>query len=302
MQKIWINDHMVPETKAKISIFDRGFLYGDGVYETVRVYEGKIFIAEAHWKRLRKSLKGIHLQIPWSNLNLTEACLKTVQANGLKECLTRITITRGRGEVGYDPKSCQNPSLVIFASPIRKDLLHLWLNGVKISVVPVRRNHRKSLNPALKTINCLNGILAKIESLKENAFEGVFLNLEENLAEGTISNIFIIKNRILKTPSLECGILDGVTRGAVIEAAKKQKIKVEETKINVSELLRADEIFLTSTTMEIMPVIQVDKKPIRNSAPGPISKILHKTLRSLIQKELSLSKEFLNLSLDVGGN
>lgn len=294
MQKIWINDHLVPESQAKISIFDRGFLYGDGVYETVRVYEGKIFRAEGHWKRLRKSLKGIHLQIPWSNSKLRDACLKTIKANGLEECLTRITITRGRGEVGYDPKTCKNPSLVIFASPIRKDLLQCWLKGVKISVVPVRRNHQKSLNPSLKTINCLNGILAKIESLKENAFEGVFLNLEENLAEGTISNIFMIKNGILKTPALECGILDGVTRGAVIEAAKKQKIKVQETKINVAELLRADEIFLTSTTMEIMPVIRVDNQPIKNSAPGPISKTLHAGLRSLIQKELSLSKEFLN--------
>ncbi|MBI2118755.1 MAG: aminotransferase class IV [Elusimicrobia bacterium] len=298
MQKIWINDQLVPETQAKISIFDRGFLYGDGVYETVRVYEGKIFRAEGHWKRLRKSLKGIHLQIPWSNSNLTEACLRTVQANGLKECLVRITITRGKGEVGYDPKTCNNPSLVIFATPIRKNLLHLWLNGVKISVVPVRRNHPKSLNPSLKTINCLNGILAKIESLKENAFEGLFLNLEENLAEGTISNIFIIKNGVLKTPSLECGILDGVTRGAVIEASKKQKIKIKETKINVAELLKADEVFLTSTTMEIMPVIQVDKKPIKSGNPGPLSKILHKALRTLIQKELSLSKEFLNFRVN----
>lgn len=288
MRKIWLNHKLVSEPKAKISVWDRGFLYGDGVYETLRIYQGKIFRAEEHWKRLRQSLDGIRLKIPFSHQKLTAASTATVMANHLKECLVRVTVTRGIGELGYDPATCKKPTLVIMAVPVRTDLEELWKKGVKIALVNTKRNHPKTLNPAIKSINCLNGIFAKMESLKKNAFEGLFLNLDGYLAEGTISNIFLIKSGILKTPSLDCGILTGVTRSAVMEVAKNSDFQVLETRIKPFELLEADEAFLTSTTMELMPVVQVDKQKIGTGHPGPVTKFLHAKFRELLNKELKL--------------
>ncbi len=283
---IWLNDELVPENKAKISVLDRGFLYGDGVYETVRVYSGRIFRAEKHWKRLENSLKGISLKIPWSHKALTHSLLKTVRANHAQECLARVTISRGIGEIGYDPTTSKKPTCMILTSNIRPDLPQLWEKGVKILFTKVRRNHPLSLNPALKHTNCLNGILAKIEALKEGAFEAVFLNLEGEIAEGTISNFFLIKNGIIKTPLLICGILEGVTRGAVLEVAKKSGFKLMETRLNLEDAKNADEMFITSTTMEVMPVVKAGTIKIGNGKPGPLTRQLQEKLRSLIQKEI----------------
>ena len=281
MKKIWLHNKLVPAAQAKVSVLDRGFLYGDGVYEAVRVYQGKIFRAHHHWKRLAGSLKAIHMKIPWSGDYLTKACLATAKANGLPEALVRVTLSRGEGDLGYDPRTARHPTLTVIATPIRSDMAQLWKNGVKVKIVKVRRNHVKSLNPAIKHTNALNGILAKIEALKSGAFEGVFLNLDGNLAEGTISNIFIVKAGRIKTPSLDCGILDGVTRRSVIELARKNGIKLFETRILLKELLAADEVFLTSTTMEVMPVTGI-------GAPGPVTRLLQASLRDLIAKELRL--------------
>lgn len=291
MNKIWLNNQLVSESKATVSVFDRGFLYGDGVYETVRVYDGRIFRIKNHLERLDHSLKGINLKIPWNREYLIGACERLIKANKLKESLVRITISRGVGKIGYDPSACKKPTLVIFSTPVRQDLFDLWKNGVKIQIVQVRRNSLKSLSPSVKHTNCLNGILAKMESLKARSFEGVFLNLDDELAEGTISNIFIVKEGVLKTPSLDCGILDGVTRGAMIETAKKTGIKVSETHIRLPEVFKADEIFLTSTTMEAMPVVRVNGKIVGNGKPGMITRLLHKNLRILLEKELRLNLE-----------
>lgn len=291
-KKIWLNNKIVSESQAKVSVWDRGFLYGDGVYETLRVYQGKIFRAKEHWKRLNHSLEGLRLKIPWTAQKLTEFCTKTARANRLQECLIRVTITRGVGELGYDPATCKKPTLAILAVPVRSDLEELWKKGVKISIAKTCRNHPKTLNPSVKSINCLNGIFAKMESLKKNAFEGLFLNLDGYLAEGTISNIFLIKSGILKTPSLDCGILNGVTRNAVIETAKNSDFQVLETRIKPFELFEADESFLTSTTMELMPVVQVDNKKIGSGKPGPITKFLHVKFRELLSKELKLQGDY----------
>lgn len=279
--KVWLHNKIVPESRAQVSVLDRGFLYGDGVYEAVRVYQGKIFRAEQHWKRLAGSLKSIHMKIPWSHSYLTAACLATAKANGMPEALARVTISRGVGEIGYDPRSAKKPTLTVIAVPIRQDLPRLWESGVKIAIVKIRRNPMRSLSPAIKHTNSLNGILAKIEALKTGAFEGVFLNLEGFVAEGTISNIFMVKRGVVKTPSLNCGILDGVTRRSVIELARKNGIKVLETRIPLKELLAADEVFLTSTTMEVMPVAGI-------GAPGPVTRLLQEKLRGLIRQELHL--------------
>lgn len=288
MKKIWLNNKLVPESHAKISILDRGFLYGDGAYETVHVYQRKIFRAEQHWKRLDHSLKGIQLKISWSHNYLTRACMSIIRANKVEEGLVRVTISRGMGKLGYDPATCKKPTLVVLSTPVRSDLEQLWRNGVKIALVGVRRNHLKSLSPALKTTSCLNGILAKIESLKTDAFEGILMNLEGYLAEGTISNIFVVKSGILKTPALECGLLDGVTRAAVIEVARKAKVKVVETRVKPAELFNADEAFLTSSTMETMPIVKVNGKPIGSGKPGALTNFLHDKFRELLRKELKL--------------
>lgn len=287
-KNIWLNHKLVSEKEAKVSVFDRGFLYGDGVYETVRVYDGKIFRSEEHWKRLDHSLKGVRIRNPWTRSYLNDACRSVIRASGLNECLLRITLTRGVGVVGYDPHTCKSPTLVLFAAPIRKDLPELWKNGVRIAFARVRRNHPNSLNPAFKVTNCLNGILAKMETLEKGAFEGIFLNLDGHVAEGTISNLFIIKNGVVKTPHLNCGILDGVTRSAVIEVAKDAKIPVRETHLDTKEVLSADEVFLTSTTMEVMPVVRVEKSKIGDGKPGNLSQILHAKFRDLLKKELRL--------------
>jgi len=287
--RCWLNDKLIPQSKAKISILDRGFLYGDGVYEAVRVYEGKIFRAEEHWERLDHSLKSVRIKTPWSNKFLTHACNATIKGNRLKNCLLRITISRGTGALGYDPSLCKNPTLTVIAWPVREDLPILWNKGTKIAITKIRRNHVLSLNPAIKNTNSLNGILAKMESLEKGAFEGVLLNLDDHVAEGTISNIFMVKNGIIKTPSLRCGILDGVTRAAMIQTAKKSKLKVVETKIKLPELIQADEVFLTSTTMEAMPVIRIDQVKIGSGVPGPVTIKLQRLFKNLVQKELHIT-------------
>ncbi len=291
--KIWLNTKLVPENKASISVWDRGFLYGDGVYEAVRVYEGKTFRAEAHWKRLDNSLKGLALKVPWSHAALTRAVQAVIKANKLKESLIRITISRGPGaQMGYDPSTCKTPTLTVLPSHVRSDLDVLWKKGVKVSIANIRRNSTRSLTPAVKHTNCLNGILAKMESLKKGAFEGVFLNLEDDIVEGTISNIFAVKDGMIRTPALECGLLDGVTRRAIIEVAKTEGIPVVETHLKVFEILQADEVFLTSTTMEAMPVVQVDDTKIGSGAPGPVTERIRIALRRLIWKELGLTSHF----------
>ena len=288
MKKIFLHNKLVPLSRAKVSVLDRGFLYGDGVYEAVRVYRNKIFRAEQHWKRLDGSLRSLRLKAPWSRRQLTRACLATARANGLSEALVRVTISRGVGELGYDPSTCGRPTLTVIATPIKKNLPALWEHGVKADIVSIRRNHVLCLDPAIKHTNSLNGILAKMEAMRNGAFEGIFLNLDGFLAEGTISNVFIVRRGGIKTPSLDCGILDGVTRDAVIQVARKSGIKVSETHILPGEVTGADEVFLTSTTMEVMPVVCVSKHKIGNGNPCPVTRLLQRRLRALIATELNI--------------
>ncbi|OGR82314.1 MAG: hypothetical protein A2902_00935 [Elusimicrobia bacterium RIFCSPLOWO2_01_FULL_64_13] len=288
MNRICLNGAILPESRAKVSAMDRGFLYGDGAYEAVRVYRGRIFRADRHWRRLSRSLAALRIRVPWNGARLTKLCLATARANGLADALVRATITRGKSPLGYDPRSAKKPTLAIAASPIRNDLPELWRRGVAAAVVKIRRNPPASLDPAVKHTNSLNGILAKMESLEAGAFEGIFLNLDGFVAEGTISNLFAVRDGRLRTPSLDSGILDGVTRRAVLEIARRARIPCREARMRPEEIFRADEIFLTSTTMEVMPVVRVGRRRIGPGVPGPVTRSLQTLFRELVNKELGL--------------
>lgn len=294
---VWLNNKILPLEKAKISVMDRGYLYGDGVYEAVRVYEGKIFRAEHHWRRLDASAKALAIKIPWPHAVRTDACQKIIRANKLQNALLRLTVSRGVGTMGYDPSSAKHPTGTVVSSQVRSDLRNLWEKGVKVAIVHVRRNPIESLSPLIKHTNCINGILAKMEALKEKAFEGIFLNMRGYLTEGTISNLFLIKNKTIYTPELECGLLSGVTRSVMIDCAKQSGFHVKETQLRPEALLQADEAFLTSTTMEAMPIVKVSAHKIGAGRPGTITKILHRAFRQFVCRELRLSAKWAETSV-----
>lgn len=283
---VYLNNKLVPEEEALISVFDHGFLYGDGIYETMRAYKGIVFMIDEHIKRLFRSGDLIRLKISMSHEEVKEAIYKTLRKNNLKEAYIRLSISRGRGEIGLDPELCQGPTFVIIAKEFRKYPRKLYEKGVKASIVKTRRNAPEALNPKIKSLNFLNNILAKIEAKESDAYEAIMLNSRGYLTEGTTSNIFFVKNKTLYTPSVEAGILDGITRGIVIRTAKAKGIKVEEGLYIPEELYKADEAFITNTTLEILPIINVDEKTIGNGIPGPITKDLHRGYREGIERYL----------------
>jgi branched-chain amino acid aminotransferase len=259
---IYLNNRIVPKAKARITVFDRGFLYGDGVYETLRVYRGVVYMVDEHIERLFRSASMIGLNISKSHEAIKKAVYRTIQANGHKEAYVRISVSRGAGRIGLDPTSCHKPTLVIISDTIREYPAKYYREGVEVAIVRVRRNYKNALNPQIKSLNFLNNILAKIESMEKNAYEAVMLNYRGYLAEGTITNIFFIRKGILHTPSLDVGILDGITRRIILEAASELKIKIREGKYVPRDLYNADEVFISNTTMEVMPVSAVDNKKI----------------------------------------
>lgn len=277
--KIYLNGKIVPREKALISVFDHGFLYGDGIYETLRVYNGQIFKIKDHLKRFFQSAKMTSFNLPMTEAEIENALYETLQANKLKEAYIRIQITRGYGEIGLDPALCLKPTIVIIPKEFHGHPEEFYQKGVNVNVVNIRRNHPLALNPKIKATNFLNNILAKIESLKKNAYEAIMLTIDDYVAEGTICNIFFVKLGVLITPPIEIGILEGVTRGLVIRLAKSKYLSVMQNRFMKDALYKADECFLTSTTMEIMPVTRVDGKRIGNGKPGEITKWLLKGFR-----------------------
>lgn len=251
---IFFNGKLVPEKNAAISIYDHGFLYGDGVYETIRVYKGKPFQLYEHLHRLNASLLGIRLTPPFSLIEIGLAIQKTIKANKHSEASVRLTISRGVGAYGFNPAFCKKPTVVITSTPFKGYPADLYKRGMVVAVVSIRRNSPQSLPPSIKSISCLNGILAKMESLDVEAHEGIMLTHQNTVAEGTVSNVFIVKNKTIITPQPEGDLLPGVTRSWVCRLARQAEYPVEEKKVTLKELAAADEVFLTSTLMEIMPV------------------------------------------------
>ena len=278
---IFLNGKLVPRDRALISVYDHGFLYGDGIYETLRAYKGVVYMIDEHISRLFRSASLISLDIPLAPDEIKRAVFKTLKANRLKEAVIRITVSRGPGPIGLDPALCPVPTFVIFAGDFKPYPRRLYNRGVQVAVVPTRRNYKKALDPQIKSLNFLNNILAKMEAKEMGAYEAVMLNYRGHIAEGTVSNVFFVKDNILCTPSLNTGILDGITRRTVLGLADDLNIETAEGNFRAGDMYDAQEVFISNTTMEVMPVAQADDSKI-STAPGTITKILHRAYRKKV--------------------
>ncbi len=276
MTKVFINGRFCEEDEARLSVFDHGFLYGDGIFETLRVYGGRIFRLEAHLARLRTSAARIALRLPWDDDGLSETLRKCLAVNGCDEAVLRLTVSRGPGPPGLDPDLCPTPTLVVLTRPFNGYPESLYREGVSAVLVSVRKPPVDVLDPGIKSANYLNNILARIEAKQAGADEAILLNHDGFLTEGSVSNLFFFKDRTLYTPSPAAGILNGITRQVVLEIARAAAIPVQEDLLPPAALLSADEAFLTNTTYEVMPLRRVDE---RRYAAGPQSRRLHDLFR-----------------------
>jgi branched-chain amino acid aminotransferase len=283
-RKIYITGQLVPREEAKISVYDRGLLYGDGVFEGLRSYGGKVFRLDAHVDRLFKSANAILLPIPLTRDEMSDAIEHTLQANAIVDGYIRVVVTRGVGSLGLDPFECKNPQVIIIADTIALYPRELYEKGLEIVTASVQRTHPAALNPRVKSLNYLNNILAKIEGLQAGCIEALMLNHKGEVAECTGDNIFLVRDGVLYTPPIDAGILEGVTRQAVIELAERAKIKVREIPLTKHDVYIADECFLTGTAAEIIPVVKVDSRPIGRGKPGPITRNLENLFHQLTRE------------------
>ncbi len=282
---IYLNGKLVPPSKAVISVFDHGFLYGDGIYETFRLYNTVVFKIREHIDRLFRSASMIGLKIPKPPESIAEAVYETVRANKHKEAVIRITVSRGPGPLGLDPDLCVKPTLVIMSNPFKPYPAQYYKKGLKISIVNTRRNYSKALDPQIKSLNFLNNILAKREAKESRAHEAVMLNYRGYVTEGTVSNIFFVKDNILCTPSVKAGILGGITRNIILEIARENNILYKEGLFRADDVYSAQEIILSNTSMEVMPVSQIDDVQLKHG-PGAITKALHRAYRKKVKHYL----------------
>ncbi len=277
---VYLNDRIIPRSEAVISIFDHGFLYGDGIYETMRVYNGVVFKLDEHLNRLYRSASMIGLALPKDTDAIKIAVYETLSANDLSNAYVRLTVSRGRGPLGLDPDLCKEPTFLIIAEEFKEYPKAFYENGVRLIIPKTKRNFPEALNPQIKSLNFLNNILAKIEAKQADAYEALMLNISGKLTEGTISNVFFIKDEILCTPSIECGILDGITRRVVIELATREGITVKEGEFTKQDIYSASEVFITNTTLEVMPVSRVDD---RTYEVGRVTRLLYKAYRQEVK-------------------
>lgn len=281
--KVYINGKLYDKPDAKVSVYDHGFLYGDGVFEGIRVYHGQVFRLREHVERLYESARHIKLEIPMSREQMAEAVQSTVQANRKQDGYIRLVVSRGAGYLGLDPRKTTDPQVIIIVDDISMYPPELYENGMDIVTVSTIRNHPNALNPRIKSLNYLNNILAKIEAVQAGVFEALMLNHKGEVAECSGDNIFIVKRGLLKTPSLDAGILEGVTRNAVIELARAANVPVQETALTRHDVYAADECFLTGTAAEVIAVVKVDGRPIGAGKPGPITRQLRECFQQLVR-------------------
>jgi branched-chain amino acid aminotransferase len=282
--KVYINGKLFDKADAKISVFDHGLLYGDGVFEGIRVYDGKVFKLKEHVDRLFESARAIKLEIPLTREQMTRAIEETVAANGKRNGYIRPIVTRGAGTLGLDPRKTSDPQVVVIVDDIALYPPELYETGMEIATVATIRNHPAALSPRIKSLNYLNNILAKIEGIQQGCPESLMLNHKGEISECSGDNIFLAKNSTLFTPPIDAGILKGITRDAVIDLARQAQIRVDEVSLTRHDVFVADECFLTGTAAEIIPVVTCDGRVIGNGKPGPMTKRLHEAFHRLTRQ------------------
>ena len=278
---IYLDGRFVPEEEAVISVFDHGLLYGDGVFEGIRAYHNRVFRLEEHLQRLYQSAKSIMLTIPLSPEKMQEVILETLRRNNLRDAYIRLVITRGIGDLGLDPSKCPKPVVFCITSSIQLYPEELYAKGLEVITVPTPRNYSEAVNPRIKSLNYLNNILAKIEANLAGTMEAIMLNPQGYVAEATGDNIFMIKERTLLTPPSYANILEGITRNAVIELARRRGLEVKEELFTRHDLYNADQVFLTGTAAELIPVIKIDGRVIGSGKPEPLFHELLSDFREL---------------------
>ncbi len=285
VNKVWINRKLVDIDKAKVSVFDRGFMYGDGVFETMRSYAGTVFGLDAHLARLFRSLEAAGFESPYSKTRLEREIYRTLKANGLKSAYIRLTMTRGEGRFGIEYKDEFTPNVVIVAREFGLYPGWMFRKGLSAGVVGIRQNERSPLS-GIKSLNFLPYILARLEAKKKGFDEAILANTRGDIAEAATSNIFIVRGSALLTPSLECGIRPGVTRAVVLKIARRLGIAASERTLAPKQLLGADEVFLTNSLAEVLPVTRIDGARIGRGIPGDVTKLLHISYQKEVIREV----------------
>ncbi|MBI2871098.1 MAG: branched-chain-amino-acid transaminase [Candidatus Omnitrophica bacterium] len=283
--KVYIDGKWVPEKDARVSVFDHGLLYGDGVFEGIRSYNSHVFKLNEHIDRLYESANSIMLKIPLSKPAMRRAVIQTLKINHLENAYIRLVVTRGKGDLGLDPRKCRRATTIIITDRIKLYPKALYENGLSLITVPTQRNIPEALNPQIKSLNYLNNILAKIEANLAGAVEAIMLTAQGYVAECTGENIFIIKKGELYTPPCWLGALRGITREAIILIARRLRIPCAEQVLTRHDLFNAHEMFLTGTAAEVVPVVQVDGRSIGTGRPGPVTGLLRREFRRMTQTE-----------------
>ncbi len=284
-QKIWLDGEIIDQAEAKISVFDHGLLYGDGIFEGIRMYNGRVFRLEQHIKRLFSSAKSILLKLPWTEQEVIQATVDTIKANHLTEGYVRLVITRGVGGLGLNPYLCPKPSMFIIAANIQLYADESYENGLELITCATRRPTPASLSPQVKSLNYLNNVMAKIECIQAGVMEGIMLNEQGYVAECTGDNVFIVRDGVVHTPPVSDGSLDGITREVIFDLCKSEGIEIRETTMTRHDIFIADEAFLTGTAAEVIPFVKLDQREIGNGTPGKISKQLITAFRKLANSE-----------------
>jgi branched-chain amino acid aminotransferase len=282
---IYFNGKLIKKEDAKVSVFDHGLLYGDGVFEGIRSYNCLVFKLREHIDRLYASAQGISLKIPMEKSQMEKAIIGTLKANKLKDAYIRAVVTRGEGDLGLDPRNCRRPTVFIITDKIALYPAELYHKGLKIVTVPTRRNIPEALNPQIKSLNYLNNILGKIEAINAGVQEAVMLDQSGFVTECTGDNIFMIKDKVLVTPPVSVGVLNGITRGAVLQLAAKAGLKACERMVTRFELYTSDEVFLTGTAAELIPVVMMDGRSIGTGGVGRHTSALIAEFRKITKKD-----------------
>jgi branched-chain amino acid aminotransferase len=281
-QMIFLSGKFVKKEEAVVSVYDHGFLYGDGVFEGIRVYSGNVFRLENHLKRLYESAHSIMLTIPYTLEEMTQIIVETIRKNELRSAYIRVVVSRGPGNLGLDPSSCSMPRVIVIAEELSLYPKELYERGLKVGSVATRRNRPDVLSPQIKSLNYLNNILVKLEANQAGVDEALMLNDQGYVTEGSADNIFIIKNGVIYTPPVYLGALEGITRNAIIELARKNGYEVKEQPFTRHDVYIADEVFLTGTAVEVIAVNEVDTRQIKDGKPGPITNQLLSEFRKLV--------------------